>query len=86
MFWVFHGDIVNGVSEFSLHREAVPVFGDAGIDYQAFELGADAQNPLRNGPVCPGGGAGKPGVFGLAVGGRVFAGDHLGEDIGFAAV
>ena len=49
-------------------------------------LGPDAQDPLRDGDVVPGGRAGQPGVLGLAVGGRVLAGDHLGVDVRLAAV
>ena len=67
-------------------REAGPVGRNDRGGLQTLEGGPDAQDPLRDGDVVPGGRASQPGVLGLAVGGGVAPSDHLGVDVGLAAV
>ena len=57
-----------------------------GSTTSAVVVGAHAQQVLRHGDEVPRRRAGQPGVLGLAVAGRLLAGDHLGVDVGLEPV
>src|SRR5690606_28594757 len=83
---VVHGDVVGGAAVLAGDLEAGPGLGHARVEAEAVEAGLDAEDALRDGDEGPGGGAGEPGVLGLARGGGVAAGDHLRIDVGLAPI
>jgi len=60
-----HFDLIRHPAEFAAGLEAAPAFRNNRRDLQPLVRRADAQNPLRDGVVVPGGRAGQPGVLGF---------------------
>ena len=85
-FGILHFNVKCLAPEHAGDLETLPFSRNARIDAQAVVIGADAKNPLRDGEISPGGRAGESGIFRFAVGGRVFARDHLRENVGLAAM
>src|ERR1019366_9986593 len=79
-------DVIGHAAEFAGGLKAAPAFRDDRRDQQAIVGRADAKNPLRDRVVVPGGGAGEPGVLGFSKRRSVTPGDHLGVNVGLAAV
>src|SRR5690554_4708746 len=81
-----HTDLVAYPAEDTYGLKAAPVRWNDRLHFQSVEGRTNAQDVLRNGDVIPGGGPREPGILGFAVRRGVFAGDHLGVDVGLALV
>src|SRR6185437_11638694 len=79
-------DAVLGAPALAGDGELPDLAAQAGVNAQTVEVGAHAQEVLRDGHEVPGRRAGQPGVLGLAVADGVLAGDHLRVDVGLEAV
>ena len=81
-----HGNVVGSAAKDARGLESGPVAWNDRSDLQSGVGRPDAQDPLGDGDIVVGSGAGEPRVLGLAVGWGVAPGDHLGIDVRLAAM
>src|SRR6266498_2454304 len=80
----FH--VISDTAKLARRFESTPTLRHHGRNLQAVVRSTNAENPLRDCEIVPGGGPGQPGVLRFAVRGSVATSNHLRIDIGFAAV
>ena len=77
MIRIFHLDVVHGTAEFSGEGEITAIRRHAGVDAKPVIGGLYTQNGLGEIDKSPCGRAGEPAVFGFAMAGSIFSGNHL---------